>query len=244
MDELNFDPSNAGKRWVSYFDRLGFGEFTEKNHHVDVFFEMDKILAIARESNLFTEYGELVWFSDTILFYSADDSLNSYSAICNASRRFFDDCLQAGVPVRGAMSFGDLYADKVNSLFFGKALVDACKYGDKFNWLGFVLHKTALEKKNEIGVKDNLSCYKEWKAEVKAQGTKPIREESVVAYLPGPSSCQHVTEHNPFRASLAALEKMLGSAECENHKRKYRNTMQFIRHFAHSAGTPVRPSSR
>ena len=244
MDELDFDPSNDGMRWVTYFDRLGFGEYTKNNALDDVFWALvDMFLELARESNLFSEYAKLVWFSDTILFYSKDDSLKSYYAICDASRLFFDECLKVGVPVRGAMSFGEFYADNEHSLFFGRALVDACKYGEKFNWLGFVLHETALKKRSELGVADNLSCYREWNAEVKDREPNTFSQESVIAYLPGPGSIQFAKEKNPYRHYLKDLEKILFSAECEKHKRKYQNTIHFIQHYAASDGTPIVPSS-
>jgi hypothetical protein len=244
VDELDFDFSKAGKRWVAYFDRLGFGEFTKENDLVDVFFEIsDRWLEIAKDSPWVQEYVELVWFSDTILFYSTDDSMKSYYAIDEASRMFFDECLQAEVPVRGALSLGEFYADRANSLFLGRALVDAYQYGERFNWLGFVLHKTALEKMKELVVKDNLSCYKEWKAEVKEREPNTFSQESVVAYLPGPGSVHFKTDDNRYRPYLDSLDEMLRAAKCEEHKRKYGNTKEFIQHFAALDGTLTVASS-
>ena len=43
------------------------------------------------------------------------------------------------IPVRGSLSIGDLYTLQRKNIFIGKALIDAYEYGEKQNWLGFIL---------------------------------------------------------------------------------------------------------
>jgi len=236
MNALNYDFSKSGKRWVSYFDRLGFGNYSSEHDLINVFNETCSWLAIAKQEGQYFANVELVWFSDTIIFYSTDDSRMSFQAVDEASRSFFDELLDSKIPVRGALAFGDFYADKVNNLYLGKALVDACKYGEKFDWLGFVLHSSALEMMAEVGQPVSDLTYKRWDAEYKNLKTNaPEKELNVVAYLVGPGSILPVTGGNPY---LKALEEMAAGTDCESHRRKYENTIQFLKHFT-TANSPM-----
>lgn len=221
MNAFDYDPSKAGKKWVSYFDRLGFGNYSKENNLIEIHVETCHWLARAKEE-------VRAWFSDTILFYSTDDSRASFQAVTAASRSFFDELLDSKIPVRGALAFGDFYEDKANSLFFGKALVDACEYGEKFDWLGFVLHPSALKRMDEVGQPVCALNYKQWDAEFKNRQTKDAEKETVIAYLVGLGSIMPLAGGNSY---LKALEEMAAATNLNSHKRKYENTIQFIKHF-------------
>ena len=143
MNFLDYDSTKAGRRWVSCFDRLGFGDYCKRNSLVEVFCATCGWLAQAEEQADYEHMVEFAWFSDTILFYSTDDSWASHCAVTEVSESFFDEMLLAGVPARGGLAFGEFYADKARNIFLGNALVDAYNYGEKFDWLGFVLHSSA-----------------------------------------------------------------------------------------------------
>ena len=114
---------------------------------------------------------EFARFSDTFLFWSTDDSWASFRAVAEASRWFFDELIDSKVPLRGALAFGEFYGDKAKGLFFGKALVDACQCGEKYDWLGFVLHDSALKQMAEVRRTVSDLCYKRWDAEFKKTTT-------------------------------------------------------------------------
>ena len=134
----DYDFSNGGRRWVSYFDRLGFGRFIAEHHLLEIFCESSFCLREARRHGKDHANVEFAWFSDTVLFWSTDDSRSSFCAVAEVSRWFFDELIDSKVPLRGALAFGEFYGDKAKGLFFGKALVDACQCGEKYDWLGFV----------------------------------------------------------------------------------------------------------
>jgi hypothetical protein len=237
MNSLDYDFSKSGKRWVSYFDRLGFGNYSTEHDLINIFCETCSWLAIAMQEGQDFAKVELVWFSDTIIFYSTDDSRMSFQAVNGASTSFFDELLDAKIPVRGALAFGDFYADKANNLFLGKALVDACKYGEKFDWLGFVLHPSALKRMDEVSQPVSDLTYKRWDAKYKNRKTNAVEKEpNVVAYLVGPGSIMPMAGGNAY---LDALEEMAACTDCERHKRKYLNTIEFLKHFS----TPDSPAT-
>ena len=72
---------------------------------------------------------EFAWFSDTFVLYARDDTQSSFMRIEQLSRLFMRGLLQKRIPVRGAISCGEFFADKPNQIFLGGALVDAHKFG-------------------------------------------------------------------------------------------------------------------
>jgi hypothetical protein len=222
---LDYDSTKAGKKWVSCFDLLGFGNYVRENGVAEAFCRFRS----CRDEQVF--YGGLnsvafVWFSDTFIFYSLDDSPDSFCAITTASHDFFDELLLAKVPLRGALAFGDFYADKTNGVFLGEALVDAYSYEEKFNWLGFVLHPSALSRMNEIGKPVSEAYETKWNAELRNQRTNRMEREDVIAYRIGSAGEWPLAGGNPY---MRAVEEMAVSASSKHDRQKYANTVHFLK---------------
>jgi hypothetical protein len=79
------------------------------------------------------------WFSDIFLIFAKDDSLESFAFIEKASRLFFQRLILRNIPLRGALTVGELYTQKEKNIFLGKGIIDAYKYGECQNWIGFIL---------------------------------------------------------------------------------------------------------
>ena len=105
----DYDFSKGGKRWVAYFDRLGFVSFTAEHDLEEIFSEISFCLSEASRQGQDYANVEFAWFSDTFLFWSTDDSWASFRAVAEASRWFFDELIDSKVPLRGALAFGEFY---------------------------------------------------------------------------------------------------------------------------------------
>lgn len=79
------------------------------------------------------------WFSDTFIIYSRDDSDREFTLVEQVGRLFFQTLILKGVAVRGALTHGLLYSQSSKNVFVGPALIDAYHYGEKQDWLGFLL---------------------------------------------------------------------------------------------------------
>lgn len=220
--QLEIDRAKRGQRWVSYFDVLGFTNRLRCRGLVDVFFDIRSWLTDAEFFAGQYQQVEFGWFSDTVIFYTADPSRDAFCAISDASYSFFDELILAGVPLRGAMAFGDLYGDKPNGIYLGEALIDAYCYGEKFNWLGFVLHESAVRKASDHNILLPETYEREWDAPLKDRGRRG--KERTVAYLIGSKSGLPATG-NPY---LCAVHEMAASSPCERDKAKYTNTLAFL----------------
>src|SRR3974377_136077 len=104
MDPTTYDPRKSGNRWIAYFDRLGFKAYCKSHDPVDVFCESCAWLTIAEQACEGLSDVNLVWFSDTLLFYSMDDSRESFQAVDGASTSFFDELIDSQIPARGALA--------------------------------------------------------------------------------------------------------------------------------------------
>lgn len=75
---------------------------------------------------------------DTMIYYTLnDDESDFYHIIVSSAKLLAYMYFFIGLPIRGAISYGEIYFDDKN--IFGKALIDAHKYEMKQEWCGCVL---------------------------------------------------------------------------------------------------------
>ena len=150
LPEIDFDKLSH-KKWVAYFDLLG-----SKNREASELYEIYRTCLQEAEWNTHQiDAVQIAYFSDTFLLYTPDDSKKSLNGIDMAACGFFDDLIDRDIPVRGAMACNEFYPDRTNGIYLGRALVEAHKFGEKYNWLGFVLHPLALEAIAQTGCTAN-----------------------------------------------------------------------------------------
>jgi len=224
-NQTQFDPANYAVRWVSYIDLLGFTELVRTKSWIDVFSYYTKAVEHFIEDFGFEPRIEKTWFSDTFLLYSRGNAPSSFAAIEATTRWFVYYLISDGIPVRGAMAYGDFYADKENNIFFGQALIEAYHYGENQDWIGFVLCPSAVNQMAAIGLPANKRLnYAYWnipyKKHKKADG---ILQKSLPAYIIGGS-----VEINGRNPCLDKLLEMKGKLTDSGLVKKYENTISFI----------------
>ena len=85
-------------------------------------------------------------FSDSIILISNDDSEESCLALLLYSLRVSQLLIGNDFPIRGAITFGDMYVDIKNSFFLGKALTHAYELEQGQNWVGLVIDDSVPSK--------------------------------------------------------------------------------------------------
>jgi len=230
-NEVQYDIGDYTVRWVSYLDLLGFTELVETKDWFDVFSCYDKAVKSCTNVPGFTPKIEKTCFSDTFLLYSPDNSASSFDAIEKTTRWFTYWLIYFGIPVRGAMSYGDFYAHKESNIFFGPALIEAYRYGENQDWIGFVLTPSAINQMAAINLPANKRLnYAYWdipykKAAYCASARKDARilQKSLPAYIIGGN-----LSLNGRNLCLDKLCEMKGKLKDERLIRKYENTINFI----------------
>jgi hypothetical protein len=223
------DIEDYSDRWVSYFDLLGFSKIVNKGSWIDVWLPYSEAIKEVKKEYGFEPPVERIWFSDTFIFYSTDDEKQSFPSFEEISRSFIYRLTERGIPVRGAMSFGKFYANKENNIFFGPALVEAYKYGEQQDWIGFILTPSAVSQMEKIGLPicERLN-YAYWDIPFKSSGQPkftPLPFTNLPAYIIGGNI--HINGRNICLEKLQQISNSL--LESKNHEYiKYENAIRFI----------------
>lgn len=143
-----------GKRFVAFFDILGFGSWVESEGSKKVFTYVRGFLNLMVRSSLpgSTVHQDMsvdiqkfdigyINFSDSIVFYSRNDSYHCLKAMLTVCGEFMNVVICGpSRMLRGAIAHGEFYADPKANAYVGKALIDAYKLEEDQDWLGLSLH--------------------------------------------------------------------------------------------------------
>ena len=140
------------KRYVCFLDIMGFKELVNRRSHKQVFSLMKKLSdakEVVRET--FDDHEDIGYrdilyttsFSDSIVIFTKDNSKASYIAIQVASAYLFEKAMSKGIPLKGALAFGEMSIDKDTQIFFGQPLIDAFLLQDDVFYYGVVVHNSA-----------------------------------------------------------------------------------------------------
>lgn len=145
-----------GERFVAFFDILGFGSWVESEGSKKVFTYVRGFLNLMVRSSLpgSTVHQDMsvdiqksdigyINFSDSIVFYSRDDSYHCLKAMLTVCGEFMNVVICGpSRMLRGAIAHGEFYADPKANAYVGKALIDAYKLEEDQDWLGLSLHES------------------------------------------------------------------------------------------------------
>jgi len=97
-----------------------------------------------------------VFFSDSVLLVSSDDSLDSAQNLFFNVRWLLDQAMLHQIPMKGAIAYGQQTADFNKSIHFGRPLIDAYELQAELLLYGAVLHHTMEHYLNESGMMQEL----------------------------------------------------------------------------------------
>ena len=161
--------NKTNDRFIGFLDIMGFKDYVFRNSHnavkkkMELFHNVIKdnesyIQSIGKKANKDTVIRTSI-FSDAILVISEsknDKSLEALTAFCSS---MFRNCIERGIPIKGAISCGKITADFEKSLFFGKALIDAYLLGEECFMYGIVADNKVekLIKSHKTGFGDQFA---------------------------------------------------------------------------------------
>jgi len=237
------------KCFVGYLDILGFKEAVLKSDNPDtLLFHLNRLFRhieiscrLKKFKNLDSLPVQFIWMSDSILFYTEDNSIEKFKYISNIIAGFIRNTIESGPFLyRGALSHGDFYFDPKLNLYFGPAMIDAIDWEKKQNWSGVMLtpdcsdftkknHYDSLEAKFKV---DRGSDYKllEISGPLLVEYDVPLKES-----LPSKRSlCLNwtVAARTDFRASKLgdALASAESGIERQSIEEKVDNTLGFLKY--------------
>lgn len=152
-------------RFVAFLDIMGFKDMVFRNTHESVLKTMEsfqtaisiieedaqkKLATLEKKPTAGKGISGVsavmpVSFSDSILLVSRDDSIDSASHLLFSVWWLWKEAICSGIPMKGAIAYGEQTADFDKSLHFGKPLIDAYELQDELLLYGVVLHHTMEE---------------------------------------------------------------------------------------------------
>lgn len=153
-----------GNRYVAFFDILGFSSWVETMGSEEVFVYIRGFLNLMVRASmpnsvvnpdmsvdLESSIISYINFSDSIVYYSKDDSYESFHSMLKVCAELINIVICGPTRmIRGAISHGEFYADPENNAYVGKALIDAYRLEENQEWLGVSLDSIIEDTENFI----------------------------------------------------------------------------------------------
>ncbi len=168
-----------GNCWIVHFDILGFSNMVENFPVWFVQKEYIKARERGKRSNVKCKFK---FFSDSFIFYTDDDSPDSFSCIEATSALFFQAMFRGRIPMRGCLNIGQFYSDEKNGIFFGPAHIEAYRLAEEQNWIGFVLSEKTREKLASFELVGFKSGYKKRYSEYEVPYNDEPYRRNLLAY--------------------------------------------------------------
>jgi hypothetical protein len=229
-----FDLQKYQKRWVCYFDILGFQEWLKRHGIVETIHRYFQSREIVERQIHGHPRLRVKCFSDTFLIYSVDDSAASFVQIEQAARWIVNTNLAKHIPVRGAISVGEIYIVEEDDIYIGKPLNEAYRHGENQNWIGLLLCRSATQHLEKLNLPASRRLnYRRFKIPWKKQigGKKPL-----YAYLIGAST--------PSRGQNDYLDRLREMIlEAGPARKKYQHAIDFLKQHGVLVFSPLSPDS-
>lgn len=162
---------NNNKRFVAFFDILGFKDMVLKQGHADVLKKLEKLKSTTEqlEGNIWSkeitnllkisfseDQTRSITFSDSLIIFSKDDTIEDCMKMMFQSYFVIQNALYNSIPIKGAISFGEVYVDFEKSLFFGQPIIDAFLLHEDLHMLDIVLDHNAENQANQFKENDAI----------------------------------------------------------------------------------------
>jgi hypothetical protein len=164
---------NTCERFVAFLDIMGFRDRVFRESHKDVKKMLESLHPTIEHIEHFTNYILKenkniknvdkatpviipVSFSDSIILVSSDNSAGSATRIFSRTNWIVSKAIELGIPIKGAIAYGEMTADLEKSLYFGRPIIDAYELQNELQFYGVILHHTVEKCLFELKIINNL----------------------------------------------------------------------------------------
>lgn len=145
----------SAKRYLAFFDLLGFSELVKREDTSEV---ARIIHAIQHFANIARGYGEEPFFSqrnneenhqnyvqslfvsDSVVFVTNGATIEDFANVIITAQGLLSMCMLSSIPIRGAITTGDLIFDLGFHILYGKPMVEAVELEKIQEWFGVAIH--------------------------------------------------------------------------------------------------------
>jgi hypothetical protein len=215
---INYNSNYVLNCWAGFLDLLGMKRLSKSEDYIPYFVALSQAIEQFRDSVTAWDNVGYAWFSDSFFVYTNDNSKESFIAIDSICKWFSYFLITGNVPVRGAISCGQLYSDRKNNLFFGKALTEAYEYGEAQDWIGLLLTPSATEhlEQLKLSAKNFSYAFTDIPYNKKLGTLIKNLPACIIGNWIGPNRC------------VDSLNNMLSQTTEDKIKKKYERTLIFM----------------
>jgi len=151
-----------GKRAIAYFDILGFKSKIDDTPIEELANNYERI--VAQTDREFTvKDGMIVGrqvcyryiFSDSLFLVAKEDSEDSFIDLISYAWRMMQQFIVSGFPLRGAITYGDVYVNFDSNIFLGKAISEAVVLEGQQDWIGAIVSDSVIDRYKNIFITEN-----------------------------------------------------------------------------------------
>jgi hypothetical protein len=135
--------------YVALFDVLGFSDRVMRGSFDGIDRYINDVLVTTERHRLI----RTILFSDTVVLFTLDPSDESFYDIVSASSELLYELIGSGIPVRGALSYGDFVRsdhDGHGTVIAGPPVIDAHYYESRLQWIGVMITRSVLEHRPDV----------------------------------------------------------------------------------------------
>lgn len=140
-------------RFVAFLDLLGFKDKVMRKSHDEIYNELNKISSFKKTleksvtEDIITKYFDdvdiyIVSFSDSIVLFSKNDSIDNFKFFTVALRSLFSKAIINKIALKGGIAHGMISVNKSEQIYFGQPIIDAFLIEEDVNYLGVVCHNS------------------------------------------------------------------------------------------------------
>ena len=164
MEEKWKETSN---RYIAFLDIMGFSDLVYRNKHdyvkkkMEVFTKnlskLEEVMKLGTEENpdTFRSIRKVI-FSDSVLLITPDSTKHSLTSLIVGCEIILANSFECEIPIKGAISYGQITADFEKSLFFGKGLIDAYKLEEQLLFFGIAIDNKVDKKLRIFDISDEV----------------------------------------------------------------------------------------
>jgi len=134
--------------WIAHFDILGFKsmiEYEDQSLAIERLKGQLDYVIVKLKSDIEPKVKQIdfQFYADTFIIYSKSKKIHDYALLIRACKNFINNCIKKRLPVRGAISYGEIIFGHNRKIIIGSAFLESYVYGEDQNWIGLILTPSA-----------------------------------------------------------------------------------------------------
>lgn len=156
-------------RFVLFMDILGFKELVLKNSHEDIYAKLNILKEFSqkldnsenwiKETQIESDQTRTVTFSDSLIVFSKGNTIGDAHKIIVQAIGITRTAFKHNIPIKGAISFGQISVDFEKSVFFGQPIIDAYLLHEDLKQLSVILDHNSENQIELVRINPSLKKY-------------------------------------------------------------------------------------